>query len=422
MRGVSLRPLAEVQEEVLRRVTPLPPSVVTLADAAGLVLAEDVRAPHGVPPFANSAMDGYAVRKVDCARASEDAPVRLKVVDELPAGVVPRVAVGAGEAVRIMTGAPVPEGADGIVIVEHTERVTAPDGGDEVLVRRPAGDHIRPAGSDLVPGALVFPAGTVLGPAHLGVLASLGLAEATVHRRARVGVLSTGSELVPAGEPLGPGRIHDANRPMLLALVEAAGATAVDLGLVADEEAAVTEAVARGLESCDALITSGGVSVGEHDHVKAAIEAVGELHAFQVAIKPAKPFAFGVVPEARGGLKLVFGVPGNPVSSLVAFELLVRPALRRMMGQRAVSRTTARAVAGHDLRRRADGKVHYDRVFVQDEGGRWVARRTGPQESHVLSAMAHANALAVLPDGEGVAAGEEVEVILLDLPPGGPGA
>ncbi|HET6793330.1 MAG TPA: molybdopterin molybdotransferase MoeA, partial [Acidimicrobiales bacterium] len=256
--------------------------------------------------------------------------------------------------------------------------------------------------------------GVALGPGHLGVLASVGLATVTVHRRPRVGVLSTGDELVEPGKPLGPGQIRDSNRRSLLALVDRAGCEPVDLGLAADDEAVIRSAITAGVEACDAVVTSGGVSVGDFDYVKVVLDdlAPGAMRWMQVAIRPAKPLAFGTVAGTP-----VFGLPGNPVSSMVSFELFVRPALRLMMGRGEGERVrpSVMARAGEDFRRSPDGKLHLDRVVVRPgPDGRLVARSAGGQGSHVLTAMAAANGLALIGDGDGVAAGEELPVLLLD--------
>lgn len=413
----GLTPLGDVQRYVLDAVGVLPAAPVPIIEAVGLVTAADVTATDPVPPFANSAMDGYAVRSPDCVGASDATPVRLRVAGEIRAGAAPDTPVGPGEAVRIMTGAPVPDGADGIVIVEHTEL-----DGDDVVVRRPAGEHIRAAGSDFNAGDVVVPAGTSLGPAHVGVLASAGLDEVDVHRRPRVAVLATGDELVGPGTPLRPGQIRESNRPMLVSLVAAAGCEPVDCGIVADDQSALRTALEEAIGSCDAVVTSGGVSVGDYDFVKSVLGEIADMRWFQVAIKPAKPFAFGV---ARGDDTPVpvFGLPGNPVSSFVSFELFARPALRRMTGCADLFRPVVEAVAGAELRRRRDGKTHFDRVVVTvDDDGRLCATPAGAQQSHVLTAMARANGLAVLADGEGLAKGQPVEVLLLELPAGAVGA
>ena len=399
-------PLDDVRAKILAAVPELEPGPVALADALGLVLAEELVAAEPVPPFANTAMDGYAVRAADTAGATADEPVRLQVVDELPAGRSPAgMQVRAGEAIRIMTGAPLPPGADAVVMVEVTER----DGdGVRVMHEASVGDHVRPAGGDLEAGHAVFAAGTVLTPAHLGVLASLDRREVFAYPRARVGVLSTGDELVESG-PLAPGQIRDANRPMLVALVAETGAEPVDLGIAADDEAGITETLRDAIATCDAVITSGGVSVGDYDYVKAALDTMGALEWWQVAIKPAKPLAFGVIDGTP-----VFGLPGNPVSSHVSYELFARPAVLQRMGHPNRFRPEVTALAEHEMRRKPDGKLHLDRVRVRYDGGRYHVARTGAQQSNVLSAMAMANGLALLPDGDGAAEGDEVTVMLLD--------
>jgi molybdenum cofactor synthesis domain-containing protein len=413
-----VRPLGEVQELVLAGVARFEPVTCARADSLGLVLAADVVSQEEVPPFANTAMDGYAVRAADTAGASPDAPVRLRVVGDLPAGHAPTVAVGDGEAIRIMTGAPMPGGADAIVIVEVTERAEA-GGADAVDVFEPttSGAHVRPAGGDVRAGQLVFPAGTVVTPAHLGVLASIDVQDVAVYPRARVGVLSTGDELVDSG-PLTPGKIRDANRPMLLALLSRAGMDAVDLGQARDDEEVMLEAIEGALASCDAVITSGGVSVGDYDYVSATLERIaaddpsGTAHVdwYQVAIRPSKPLCVATV---RG--RPVFGLPGNPVSSRVSFELFARPALLKMMGHTAIFRPEVVARAEQDLRRRPDGKLHLDRVRVSiGTDGRYTCVSAGVQQSNALAATALANGLALLPDGDGAPAGSDVRVMLLD--------
>lgn len=402
-----MRPLDEVLAEVLSAVGPLPPVSVPIAAAAGHVLAEPVVAPEHVPPFANSAMDGYAVQAADTAAASAEAPVTLDVVGDLPAGHAPTESVGPGRAVRIMTGAPIPPGADAIVPVERTERDCTTR--VQVLVAARTGDHIRPAGGDVVAGAQVFAPGDVVAAASVGVLASLGRSSVLVHPRPRVAVISTGDELVEGAEPLRTGQIRDSNRPMLCELVREAGAIAVDLGIARDDEGALETRLLAAAGEYDAIVTSGGVSVGDYDVVKAVLDRIGVLRWSQIAVKPAKPFAFGVI-----GTTPIFGLPGNPVSSHVSFELLARPALRRMAGHRHPVRRPVRAIAAHAFDRRADGRTHYDRVVVTiDADGGLLAGRSGGQGSNVLTAMARANGLAVLPDGGGVPAGGEVDVLLL---------
>jgi molybdenum cofactor synthesis domain-containing protein len=402
-------PLEEARALVLERVAPLAPRPlpVTGTEAAGLVLAQAVAAPADVPPFANTAMDGYAVQAADTAGASEGAPIELPVVAEVAAGHPAERALATGEAMRIFTGAPMPDGADAVVMVERTERRA--DGAVVAIQAEVApGLHVRAAGDDLHAGDAVFAAGDVLTPGHLGVLAGIGATEVQAHPRPRIGVLSTGDELVPPGTTLGPGQIYDSNRLTLLALVAEAGGTPVDLGLVADDADAIRATVLAGAADCDLLLTSGGVSMGDIDLVKVVLEEIGDLRWMQIAIKPAKPFALGTVgPQGTP----VLGLPGNPVSSMVSFELLARPAIRRLAG-RADSdlvRPTTRVVAAEPLRRSADGKVHFARVVLGPDG----ARSAGGQGSHHLTAMARSDALAVLPDGDGVAAGDPLDVLVL---------
>jgi molybdopterin molybdotransferase len=401
-------PFEEARARVLAGCRPLAPREVALDDALGCVTAESVIAGEDVPPFANTAMDGYAVRAIDVAEASVDHPARLTLTGVLAAGAAPSRPVGPGEALQIMTGAPFPPGADTVAIVE----VTTLDG-DDVLVREPAeaGEHIRPAGEDIAAGQEVFPAGTPLGPGHLGVLASIGLEKVAVYGRARVGVLSTGDELVDGRGELRPGQIRDSNRHTLLALLRQGGFEAVDLGAARDDEAEIRGVIKRGIAACDAILSSGGVSMGEFDYVKKVLDELGDMRWMQVAIRPAKPLAFGVV-----GGRPVFGLPGNPVSSMVSFELFARPGLRQMMGYPPglLDRPTLRAIADETLGRRPDGKLHLTRVVaLAGDDGRYHVRSSGGQASNMLRAMALANALALVPDGEGVGTGDEVDVLLL---------
>ncbi|QXC63262.1 molybdopterin molybdotransferase MoeA [Aquihabitans sp. G128] len=402
-------PFEEARQHVLDGCAPLAPAARRLDDALGAVLAVDATAPDPVPPFANSGMDGYAVRAADVAAASEQEPVRLRVAGTIAAGAPPDIEVTPGAAVRIMTGAPVPPGADAVVMVERSARV----GDHEVDLTQavPVGLHVRAAGSDVAAGELVLPAGTVLGPAHLGVLASVGLRSPLVVPRPQVGVISTGDELVDDDRPLGPGQIRESNRPTLVAALRAYGVDAVDLGTVADDHDALAAAITEAAAGHDAVATSGGVSMGDFDLVKVVLDEVADMRWMQVAIRPAKPFAFGVLDGTP-----VFGLPGNPVSSLVSLSLLGVPGLRRLAGRADLDLPRVAAVAGPGLTRRPDGRTAYLRVACRWDGTAFTATPVGGQGSHQLAATAGANGLAVLPDGDGVAEGAEVTVVLLADP------
>ena len=403
----AMIPLAEARAHVLDRVAVLAPRRVPLGEALGLILAEPVTSAEAVPAFANTAMDGFALMAADTAGA----PVELDVVGTVAAGDAGDLRVGPGQAARIMTGAPMPPGADAVVKVELTRPADGP--ADRVVVEAAvkAGNHVRLPGEDVTEGELVLEAGTAVSAARLGVLAGIGAYEVVAHPRPRVGVLSTGDELSDDGGPLRRGQIRDTNRCTLLGLLAEAGFEGVDLGIARDREADIERAFRDGAARCDAVLSSGGVSMGDFDYVKLVLDRIGEMRWMQIAIKPAKPFAFGVVEGTP-----VFGLPGNPVSSMVSFELLAKPALRAMAGRRPddLGPDLVAAVSDGSLRRKRDGKTHYLRVFARrDETGRLRVASSGGQGSHQLAAMARADALAVVPDGVGVDAGGTVDVILL---------
>ena len=422
MAYVGTLSLDEARSRILRDVLPLLAETVPIAEALDRVLAADTEALLTLPPWDNSAMDGFAVRSADVAVATSDAPVRLTVVGEVAAGQEPGVGVSDGTAVRILTGAIVPHGADAVVPVEDTD---APGGRSErptsVAVYGPAvpGAHIRRAGSDIARGQPLLPAGIRLGPAALAALAATGHVHVAVHRRPRVAILATGDELAAVGEPLGPASIPDSNSESLAAQVRAAGAEPVRLGIAVDEVDAVRERLVEGIMAADVLVASGGVSVGARDVVKEVFEEVGTLDLWRVAVQPGKPLAYGSAARPDGGYCVLFGLPGNPVSSFVTFELFVRPVLRRMSGLPPTGgRLVVRAILDDDVRtdarRRAFMRVRLS--AAEDASGRYRASLAGGQGSHVLSALAAANGLAVIPEGTGgLAAGAEVEVIRLDV-------
>jgi molybdenum cofactor synthesis domain-containing protein len=409
-----LIPLPDAVAEVVAACPPLPPTQLPLDLALGRVLAEAVAAAEPVPPFANTAMDGYAVRAADVVGASESRPIRLRVIGTLAAGGAPSTPVGPGEALRIMTGAPFPPGADSIAIVETTRA-----DGDEVEIRAEVrtGEHVRGAGEDVAAGQEVFAAGTALGPGHLGVLASVGREKVAVVRGPVVGVLSTGDELIEGPVELAPGQIRDSNRRCLLALLRRDGFEPVDLGIARDVEADIRAHLVEGAKACDALLTSGGVSMGDFDYVKKVLDDIGDMHWMQVAIRPAKPFAFGVVAGGSGHRTPVFGLPGNPVSSMVSYELLARPGLRRLAGFASGEwerRRVPALVEGSPLRASRDGRTSFVRVRASmGVDGRYRVHPAGGQGSHQLYAMALADALAVVPPGVDADVGVEVEVLLL---------
>ena len=396
-------PLDEAQRVVLDACPPLAPVVVDLADAVGLVLAADVVADEQVPPFDNSAVDGYAVIAADVAVA----PVTLEIVDEVAAGAASTTTLLRGQAIRIMTGAPIPQGADAVVMVEHAELV------DDRTVRLDAtaasGAAVRLAGSDVEVGDHVVPAGTVVSAPVLGTLASVNARRVRAHPRPSVAVLATGDELVSDGGPLAPGQIRETNLRMLVVLLEQAGCDVTNVGVVADDEAVLETTLRAAASEHDVIVTSGGVSMGDYDVVKAVLGRIADMRWMQIAIKPAKPFAFGLLDGVP-----VFGLPGNPVSALVSFELLARPALRRMMGMQRLMRPSVIAISDDGVERRPDGKVHFQRVVgAFEEDGRYHVTNVAGQASHQLAATAMASALADVPDGDGLPAGSEVAVLVL---------
>lgn len=390
---------------MLGRVSQLDVVELPIDETPGRVLAFDVVSTEVVPAFANSAMDGFAVRAGDTSPGAE-----LVVMTTIAAGTVSDVVLGHGQAARIMTGAPLPAGADAVIMVELTEV-----SGDRVRLVEgvEAGRSVRPAGDDIRIGDLVLEAGCLLTPAAIAAAATVGRRKLEVVRQAIVGVFSTGDELVDSDLPLAPGQIRDSNRHGLLALVSQTGALAVDLGLVPDDPQAIEAALLDGADRCDAIVTSGGVSMGDFDFVKVVLDRLGEMRWMQIAIKPAKPLAFGTITSGDRVVP-VFGLPGNPVSSQVSFELFTRPALRAMMGHQLPDRRRLLAVSPEGFGRAVDGKIHFVRVRIsQGPDGRFEVHSSGRQGSHHSLAMAAADGLAVVGDGDGVVPGGLVEVIPL---------
>lgn len=393
-------------EIILASIAPLDTQRVGLRDAFGRVLAVDVHSDMDLPPFDNSAMDGYAVL-AECIRgASADHPTGLRVIAEQPAGTVVAEQVVPGTAIRIMTGAPIPSGADAVVIVEHTQRQ-----GSDVLVFAEAttGANIRPRGEDVRVGQLVLRAGTRIGPAEMGMLAAVGRGEVSVYRRPKVAIITTGDELVDISEIPGPGKIRDSNQYSTLGQALEAGCEVCMVKRALDERENLAEILAKAAETADVLVTIGGVSVGDYDFVKETLERLGEIKFWKVAVKPGKPLAYGHIDG-----KPLFGLPGNPVSSMVTFDLFVRPALLRLAGMTNVGRMTVSGRISQDVRH-SNGRRTFVRAATEWKDGAFTATPTGNQGSGRLSSMLGANSYVVIGESDGdVAAGDGVDIILLD--------
>jgi molybdopterin molybdotransferase len=395
-------------EECLEGVRPLEPIDVQLLDAHGCILAEDVVAPWSLPSFDNASMDGYVVRAEDVAAAREDTPVELPVMGDIPAGRPSTLSLGPRTAMRIMTGAPVPDGADAVVPVEWTDAGLA----TVTVTRAPqSGMYVRRVGSDVVGGETVLRSGTRLGPTQIGLLAAVGRDRVVCRPKPRVIVLSTGSELVEPGVALKSGQISESNSYALTTAAKEAGALAFRVGIVDDDPRRLLDTVEDQLIRADLLITTGGVSAGAYDVVKEVLSRIGTVAFDKVAMQPGMPQGRGTIgPEATP----IFTLPGNPVSAYVSFEVFVRPVLRKMLGVEPLHRPTVRAVCTSDLIS-PEGKKQFARGWLDVQEGRYVVRPVGAQGSHLVNDLAHANCLIVVPEAvTSVPAGSPVTVMVLE--------
>ena len=423
----------EARENILSYFSPLPPVEVPLTEALGAVLAEEVRSDMDNPPFDNSSMDGYAVRAEDTAGADANNPVRLRIVGYMPAGGFPQPSdrVETGTAFRIMTGAPVPPGADAVIRFEDTSegraldnarllpqdaRASVSDVGEDVLLYRgvKVGDSIRRTGEDMRQGDLVLSPGITIRPAEIGVLASVGKARVAVHRRPRVAVLATGDELVEVDRRPGPGQIRNTNNYAIAAQLQSWGAVPINLGVARDSREHLETKLQEALDlEPDLIISSAGVSVGDHDYVKDVLLSMGRVQMWRVRVRPGKPLLFGQLGKSNVPL---LGLPGNPVSSMVTMELFGRPAIMKMLGKQRLHRPviTTRALEAMDY---GAGREHYVRGIVSREGDEYVCRPTGGQGSNLLTSMSRANALLIIPESVSrVEPGDTIKALMLDWP------
>ena len=404
----------EALNNILSRVQPLGLEKVFLLESLGKIIGEDIYAWRDIPPLDNSAMDGYALRFEDIRESSKDHPARLKVIEDLPAGCVSKKTVGKGQAVRIMTGAPIPKGVDTVVPVEETRKE---DGFALIFKAIPQGENIRRAGEDVKKGDRVISKGDVIRPAEVGMLSSVGRSSILVYQKPLVAILCTGDELVDVDENLSESKIISSNSYTLAAQVKDCGAVPVQLGIARDRKEEIREKLRQGIRA-DVIISSAGVSVGDYDFSKEALNDLGmEMAFWQVSMKPGKPLAFGTI---QG--KPVFGLPGNPVSSMISFEEFVRPSLLKMMGHRQVFRPVIEAVLQEEIRK-TTGRRHFIRAFISFKEGSYSATTTGDQGSGILMSMLKANGLIMIPEDQEIArVGDKVKVQLLDTPFGSSGS
>ena len=411
----------EALDKVLSYVDVLESERKPILDCLGQVLAEDVYSTIDIPPLDNSAMDGFALRAEDTRGASESSPRHLAVVGEVAAGSMPTKEVGPGTTIRIMTGAPLPEGADAVIKFEDTDEVNRKSSRKDlsqigILCETKKGLNVRRRGEDIARGNMVLQEGTVLRPQEIGVLASLGLSTALVIRRPIVAILATGDELIGVDQPLPPGKIYDSNTYTIAAEVSRYGGIPRILGIGRDSVQSLNEKIDEGLDA-DMLVTSGGVSKGDYDIVKDVLAEQGEIGFWTVRMKPGKPIAFGVINKVEGRRKRKvphLGLPGNPVSSMITFEQFARPAILKMIGKKVLAKPTIRAIIDGDITN-TDGRRVFARVVVTRRSGQYYASLTGPQGSGILTSMVKANGVAVIPESsKGVKSGDMVDVQMLD--------
>ncbi len=404
----------EAIKKILDEVDTLEAVQVPILESLGQVLAEDIVSAINVPPLDNSAMDGYALRAADTAGASEKTPVILKVIDTVIAGSLARREVTKGTAVRIMTGAPLPRGADAVVQFENTDETKRKDALKEIGILEEAGPglNVRKAGEDIARGTVALKKGAIIRPPEVGVMAQLGYSQVKVIRRPVVAVFSTGNELCELGQPLPEGKIYDSNLYSIAALIKRYGCVPKILGIARDEEKSLV-AKLKQAQDADMLLTTGGVSMGDYDMVKEILAKEGKIVFWQVRVKPGKPLAFGKI---RGKAKDIphLGLPGNTVSCMVSFELFVRPALLKMMGKKNLAKPAVEAIIEDNVKNDAGRRI-YDRAIVERRDGHYYARLTGPQGSGILKSMALANGLVVIPEEKkAVKKGETVQALMLD--------
>ena len=403
---MTMLSVVDAKARILEDVRPLAPKQLPLVQAAECVLAADVTSAIDVPGWDNSAVDGYAVRAADVSSAGDNNAIHLHITSEIPAGKSPTASVGPLTCARIFTGAPIPDGADAVVMQEDTR--SHHEGYIAVVESAEPGENIRRRGDDVAAGSVVLRAGALLGPAQLGMAAAVGAAQLSVHPKPRVGVLVTGGEIVEPGEPLQDGQIYDSNSVAQCGWVMRAGCEPVDLGIADDTKEDLREKLDYGLSECDAVVTVGGVSVGEYDLVKDVLAELGcEQRFWKVAMRPGKPFVFGV-----RGEKLVFGLPGNPVSAAVTFLVLVRPALLKLRGLVTLDLPSLQAETAEDFVNRGD-RLHFVRAQFEHRDGKWLVHALPNQGSHVISSIANADCLVEVPEGSTIARGTIVRALLL---------